>query len=1078
MADFVHLHNHTEYSLLDGLSKIKPLVRRAKELGMKALAITDHGNMHGAIKFYNACKDEGIKPIIGCEIYIAKRSLHDKDSGIDNDRNHLVLLAKNEKGYKNLIKLVTIANLEGFYYKPRIDIPTLSKHHEGLICLTGCVSGYIPELLLEGKHDEAETRAKQLIEMFGQENFYFELQKHIKVDDQDKINKELIDLAKKMGIGIVATNDCHYIYKEDAEAQDILLCVQTQKTILDKDRRLTMLESPDFYLKSPEEMQLAFLQYPEALENTIKISKMVDLTIETGKWVIPKFEVPDGQTTEEFLKKLVSGNIKDRYPETTDEIKHRIEYELSIIFQKGYTTYFLIVHDLKKWARERGIASGPGRGSVAGSIVSYILKITELDPLKYGLPFERFLNPQRPTPPDFDLDFADDRRDEVIAYVTNRYGKEKVAQIITFGTMEARGSVRDVGRALGMPYAAPDRIAKLIPLGAQGFAMTIEKAIEQVPELETAYRNESETKKLLDLAKKLEGVTRHASTHAAGVVIADKPLTEYTPLQKEVRGERIITQYDMYDLDLNVSSNAIGLLKIDFLGLRNLTILENAIVFVKQNEGINIDLVKIPLDDKKAYDLITSGETTGVFQLESPGMRRLAKDLRPSKITDLSAMVALFRPGPMAWINDFISSKNNPTMIKYIHPDLKPILSETYGIAVYQEQCMQIANALAGYTLAEADNFRKAIGKKKPELMKKEKEKFIKGCITHGYTKKTAEDVFALIEKFVGYGFNKSHSASYGLIAYQTAYMKTHYPVEFMTALLTAESRGSSGPIKNEKIAQAVAECRRLKVPVLPPDINKSDSEFIIENKTGIRFGLSAIKNVGEAAIKSILAARNQKLFTKLEDFCERVDLGPVNKKTMESLIKAGAMDQFGQRAKLLISLPGITSDAQRVKKQKLEGQGSLFDDDSPSSSPKKQAVNQINDFSENEKLAFEKEFLGIYLTSHPQIENLSLIKQFVTHDLEFISEEKEGTKVKVGGIIETSKRIFTKKSGSEMAFITIGDEKGLAIECVVFPKIFEEFKDLLIRDTVVVVNGRIDTKNEKPVIIVERILPSTRFSS
>ncbi|MCL5433046.1 MAG: DNA polymerase III subunit alpha, partial [Patescibacteria group bacterium] len=524
----------------------------------------------------------------------------------------------------------------------------------------------------------------------------------------------------------------------------------------------------------------------------------------------------------------------------------------------------------------------------------------------------------------------------------------------------------------------------------------------------------------------------------------------------------------------------IGLLKIDFLGLRNLTILENAIFFVKENEGIEIDLTKIPIDDKKAYDLITSGETTGVFQLESPGMRRLAKDLKPSKITDLSAMVALFRPGPMAWINDFISAKNNPSIIKYIHPDLKPILSETYGIAVYQEQCMQIANALAGYSLAEADNFRKAIGKKKPELMKKEKEKFIKGCIAHGYTKKTAEDVFALIEKFVGYGFNKSHSASYGLIAYQTAYMKTHYPVEFMTALLTAESRGSSGPVKNEKIAQAVAECRRLKIPILPPDINKSDSEFIIENKTSIRFGLSAIKNVGEAAIKSILTARNEKFFTSIEDFCERVDLGPVNKKTMESLIKAGAMDKFGKRTKLLITLPSITSEAQRIKKQKIEGQGSLFDDDPKTSEPKKQAGqgDQIDDFSEHEKLAFEKEFLGIYLTSHPQIENLSLIKSFVTHDLGLLSEEKEGTRVKVGGIIEMSKRIFTKKSGSEMAFITIGDEKGLAIECVVFPKVFDEFKDLLIKDTVIVINGRIDTKNEKPVIIVERILPSKRFSS
>ncbi|MFH1833106.1 MAG: DNA polymerase III subunit alpha [Candidatus Levyibacteriota bacterium] len=1077
MADFVHLHNHTEFSLLDGLSKIPNMVRRAKELGMKALAITDHGALYGALKFYHSCQEAGIKPIIGCEVYIARRNLHDKEANIDADRNHLVLLAKDNVGYKNLLKLVTISNLEGFYYKPRLDLQTLSKYSKGLICLSACVNGFIAEPLLLGKQKEAEDKTKALVDIYGQGNFFLELQIHPKIDVQETLNGHLIELSKRMGLPIVATNDTHYPTKEDAQAQEILLCIQTQKTLLDKDRPLSMIESPDFYLKSPEEMAGQFIQYPQAIENTVKIADMCNLEIETGKWIIPQFKVPKGQTTEIYLRELVDKNLKERYPKPNDEVKKRIEYELSIIIQKGYSTYFLIVHDLKQWARVKGIGAGPGRGSVAGSIISYILKITQLDPLLYKLPFERFLNPERPTPPDFDLDFADDRRDEVIKYVTGKYGSDKVAQIITFGTMEARGSIRDTGRALGMPYTGPDRISKMIPLGAQGFTMTIEKALEQSTELSVAYHSEQETKKLLDLARKLEGVTRHASTHAAGVVIADKSLTEYTPLQREARGERIITQYDMYDLDLNVSSNAIGLLKIDFLGLRNLTILENAIIFVKKNQNINIDLEKIPLDDKSIYDLIKSGETTGVFQLESAGMRRLAKDLKPSKISDLSAMVALFRPGPMAWIDEFIASKNNSFKINYPHPDLKPILEETYGIAVYQEQCMQIANVMAGYTLAEADTFRKAIGKKKPELMKKEKEKFMKGCLAKGYSKKTAEDVFALIEKFVGYGFNKSHSASYALIAYQTGYMKSHFPVEFMTALLTAESRSSSGPVKNEKIALAVAECKKIKILVLPPDINKSESEFSIEDKTKIRFGLSAIKNVGTAAIETILASRKNELFKNFDDFCQRVDLSKVNKKTMESLIKAGAMDDFGKRANLLISLPQTLENLHKIKKQKAQGQGMLFDDtDDPVSSDR--FTTDVEEFSANEKLAFEKEFLGIYLTSHPQMENLLLLKSTVSHSFELIPEETEGSKVRIGGLIESLRRIFTKKSNKEMAFLVISDEKGISLECIVFPKIFDQYKNLLREDTIIVIDGKIDTKNEKSIIIIEKIYPLNYFSS
>lgn len=1077
MAGFVHLHNHSEYSLLDGLSRIKGMINRAKELNMKSLAITDHGSIYGALKFYNHARTEGIKPIIGCEIYIARRKLTDKEAGIDADPNHLILLVKNNVGYKNLMRLVTISHLEGFYYKPRLDLQTLEKYKEGLICLTACVNGYITEPLVENRDEEGEKKAKKLYEIFG-DDLYLEIQKHLNVGPQEKANKKLIDLSKKLGIPLVATNDSHYTTNEDAEAQEILLCVQTQKTILDTDRKLSMIGSPDFYLKSTEEMKELFMETPEAIENSVAIAEKCEIEIETGKWIIPKFEVPKGNTEEEYLRKLVFEKAKTRYPSPTQEITDRIEYELSIIIQKGYTTYFLIVEDLKRWAREQNIASGPGRGSVAGSIVAYILEITQLDPLEYKLPFERFLNPHRPTPPDFDLDFADDRRDKVIEYVTKKYGKEKVAQIITFGTMEARGSVRDVGRALGMPYADPDRIAKLIPLGAQGFPMTIERAMEQVPELKQLYNTDPQTKRLLDLSKKLEGVTRHASTHAAGVVIADKDLTEYTALQKEARGDRIVTQFDMYDLDLNVSSNAIGLLKIDFLGLRTLTILEHAIYFVKQTRDIDIELTKIPLNDPKAFELIQSGETTGVFQLESAGMRRLAKDLKPTKLTDLSAMVALFRPGPMAWIDDFLASKNDVKHIKYLHPDLKPILDETYGIAVYQEQCMQIANTMAGYTLAEADNFRKAIGKKKPELMKKEKEKFIKGCVAKGYTKKTAEDVFALIEKFVGYGFNKSHSASYAMIAYQTAYMKANFPVEFMTALLTAESRGSSGPNKNEKIAGCVLECKRIKIPVLPPDINTSQSEFTIENKTSIRFGLSAIKNVGEAAIETILASRKSRTFTSIEDFCSRIDLSKVNKKTLESLIKAGALDAFGKRTALLMSMPEIIQKAQKQRKEKKEGQSSLFgetENDAPTNEV--QALN-VDDFSLEEQLAFEKEFLGFYLTSHPQLKQLSFIKTAISHELELLNEQREGTRVKIGGIIGTTKRIFTRKTGDEMAFMVLEDEKGLTVECVVFPKTFDQYKNLMVKDTVVIVDGRIDTKNEKPVIIVEKIYSSRIFTT
>jgi len=1074
MSDFVHLHNHSEYSLLDGLSKIKDMVLRAKELGMKALAITDHGNMYGAIKFYKTCIEEGIKPIIGCEIYVSRRSRHDKQAGLDSDSNHLVLLAKNNIGYKNLMKIISIANLEGYYYRPRTDMELLREYHEGLICLSACVGGYISEPLLQNQEETAKERAKNLSEIFGPSNFYLEIQKHLDVKEQDSLNQKLINLSQKLGIPVVATNDNHYVNSSDAKAQEILLCIQTQTTIDTKNRKLSMISSPDFYIKSQEEMTGLFIQTPEAIANTVKIADMCNVEITLGKWIMPTFAVPSGKTPAEYIKELAQEGLKKRYREITSEIKERLEYELSVILKKGYETYILIVADFVNWAKAKGITVGPGRGSNAGSIVSYALSISDVDPLYFKLPFERFLNPMRPSPPDIDLDFADNRRDEVIEYVTEKYGRDKVAQIITFGTMEARGSVRDTGRALGMPYSGPDRISKMIPPGWQGQAMTIEKALEQSPELKIAYQSEPETRTLLDLAKKLEGVARHASMHAAGVVIADKPLTEYTPLQKETNGEKIITQYDMY----NVGEDGVGLLKIDFLGLRNLTIIQESLRFIKENQQKDIDLSSVPFEDKDTYNLLSSGETTGIFQLESSGMRRYIKDLKPTTIFDLQAMVALYRPGPMANIPEFIRRKHNPNLIKYPDPRLSDILKESYGVITFQDDVLLTAINVAGYSWLEADKLRKAIGKKISSEMKKQHDKFVQGCITNGMVKKKAEEFWVLFEPFAGYGFNKAHAAGYATIAFRTAYLKAHYPVEFMTALLTAESRGTTGPVKNEKIAQAIAECKRLNVTILPPDINKSESDFSIENKINIRFGLTAIKNVGTAAIKSILDARSNGKFKSLEDFCLKVDLGPVNKKTIESLTKAGAMDLFGNRASLLVSYPDIVEKMHRKKKQENEGQTSLFNDNENIKMESKVSQGRVEDFSENEKLAFEKEFLGFYLTSHPQLDNLMHVKSLITHELEFLMEEKEGTKVKIGGIIESARRIYTKKNNQEMAFIVISNEKGQSVECVIFPKVFDQYKDILFKDSVIIIDGHLDTKNDKPSIIAEKISQVNNLAS
>lgn len=1074
MSDFVHLHNHSEYSLLDGLQKMKNMVQYAKDLGMHSLAITDHGNMYGTIKFYSACKAVGIKPIIGCEIYVANRSLHDKDSTLDKGYNHLILLAENEVGYRNLMKIVTVANLEGYYYKPRTDLPLLEKYHEGIICLSACVNGYVSEPLMNGNDALGEERAIKLSKIFGEGNFFLEVQRHIDVPPQEPVNQKLFKLSKKLGLPLVATNDNHYTRPDDADAQEALLCIQTQSTLLDTNRKLSMVSSPDFYIKTAEEMEKLFADVPEAIENAVKIADRCHIEITLGQWHMPIFEVPEGLTPADYLRQLVAEGLKKRYKEVTPQIQERVDYELDVIITKKYETYFLVVSDFVNWAKDNGIMVGPGRGSAAGSVVGYALLITDVDPFFFNLPFERFLNPLRPSAPDIDLDFADTRREEVIKYVTQKYGEDKVAQIITFGTMEAKGAVRDVGRVMGMPYAGPDRISKMIPPGWQGHAMTIDNALTQSAELKLAYDTEPETKRLLTLAKKLEGVARHASVHAAGVVISDKPLTHYVPLQRESNGDKVVTQYDMY----TVGEDGVGLLKMDFLGLRNLTIIEESLRFIRENKGKEIDFATVDLSDKKTYELLSLGETTGIFQLESPGMRRYIKELRPTTIFDLQAMVALYRPGPMGIIPEFIKRKHNPSLITYPDPRLEKILKPSYGVLTYQDDVLLTAITLAGYTWLDADKFRKAMGKKIPAEMKKQEELFIKGCITNGLSEKRAKEFFELIAPFAGYGFNKAHAACYAMIAFRTAYLKANFPVEFMTALLTAEARGTSGPAKNEKVAQAVAECKRINIQVLQPDINKSGPEFTIEDAIKIRFGLSAVKNVGSAAIENILAARKERPFSSFQDFCFRVNLSTVNKKTIESLVKSGGMDNFGNRASLLVALPDITSKANQIKKQEAEGQTSLFDDEDTADQSSNNHIElaMIDDFTNEEKLNFEKELLGFYLTSHPHLGTLRKIQPRLTHELALLAEEKEGTRVTIGGLVENAKRIFTKKSNSEMAFVNLANESGFSVECVVFPKVFAQYKDLLVKDSVILINGRIDVRDDKQTIIVESIQAPTNM--
>jgi DNA polymerase-3 subunit alpha len=1054
------------------MARISDVVKKAAELGMPAVAITDHGALYGAFKFFVQAQAAGVKPIIGVEAYKARRTRFDKDAPEDREHTHLVILAKNLTGYKNLMRMVTDSNLEGFHYKPRVDFELLEKYHEGLIVLSGCMRGEIPSLLLKGQHTEAEKILKEYLRIF-KEDFYIEIQRHPDMPELEQLNSELLKLSRKHGVPIVATNDVHYMTKEDAYAQEIMLCIQTQHTMHEQRRPLSMIDVPDFYFKTEAEMRAAFADLPEAIENTVKIADMCNVEIPHGKMILPRYPIPTDQTPEDYLKTLVYNNKQRVKGFSDDVVMKRIDYELDIINQKGYANYFLFTADFVTWAKDNGIAVGPGRGSAAGSIVSYCLRITDVNPLEYDLPFERFLNPGRPSPPDIDIDFADRRRDEVLQYVRKKYGEDRVAQIITFGTMESRMAVRDVARALGMSYSQADRIAKMIPPPKQGFHLKLKQAIEETDILKAAYQNEPETKQVLDIAQKVESLPRHSSVHAAGVIISDEPLTEYVPLQRDTKEGRITTQYDMYSLDLNaVSENkAVGLLKMDFLGLRNLTTLEDALNFVKQTHGTTIDIHEVPLDDKATFDLIGRGETIGVFQLESGGMRRLAKDLQPSKITDITAMVALFRPGPMDLIPSFIEGKNNPSKVRYPHKDLKPVLEETYGILVYQEQVMNIAVALAGFTMVDADLLRMAVGKKKKSLMEKSKKAFIEGCEKNGYTKTLAEKIFGFIEKFASYGFNKSHAAAYALIAYWTAYMKANYPVEYMSALLTAELQGVAGPMREQKMAQALEECKRMEIKVLPPNINKSKHSFSIEDGS-IRFGLSALKNVGDSAIESIVEARDAGGdYIGLRDFLTRVDLRRVNKRTVESLVKSGGFDEFGTRSTFLSVYPQLVKEIADAKTEQEKGQFGLFLDEVQQAKKQEDNFKQLTEYSDDEIMTQEKEVIGFLINRNPLLKFHDVIEKKATKKIGDIDSSDVEKTVILVGVLSSKKIIKTKKDNSEMAFLTVFDETG-SIEVVVFPKLYKQVSTKININQVIIFKGKVNERDDQLTVIMDVMKP------
>ena len=1051
MNNFVHLHNHTHYSLLQGLSKIPDMVKAAKDYNMQALAITDYGSMYGVIEFYKQCKKNDIKPIIGLDAYMAFRGIENKDHGIDNKRYPFTLLVENKTGYKNLMKLVTQSYLRGFYYKPRMDKELLREYSEGLICLSGPIFGEIGQSILTNNIDRAQELIVEYQEVFGKENFFLEIMFNEHIEGLAGLNEKYRQLSIETGAPLVATQNCHYMNPDDREAFDTLLGVSTTGNRIGSN-----FMKGEFHFASSDEMVKKFKNFPEALENTLKIAERCTLEIDIDSWYFPDFPIPEGTNYNEYLRKITYEGIAKRGLIESAEVTKRIEYELGIISSKGYSSYFLIMADLVLAAKDMGIYTNT-RGSAAGSLVSYLNFITKVDPLAMGLPFERFMNPGRKGIPDIDLDISDIHRDRLIDYAREKYGSKSVAQIGTFGTMAARGSVRDVARALDYPYEVGDKIAKMIPMGSQGFPMTIKRALEDEDDLRKLYKSDTDVKRIIDLAQKIEGCARHISVHAAGVVIAPTRVDDFCPVQMDPKGGKIITQYDMYTGDRD---GVVNMPKFDLLGIRNLTILANAVSLVKGLHGIEIDLNTVPLDDKKTYALLSKGATMGVFQMASAGMTKYIIDLKPSNIYEISAMIALYRPGPMEFIPDYIERKRNPQLVEYLDPRMKEILEPTYGILVYQEDVMQIAVDLADYTWGDADKLRKAIGKKIPEMMAEQEERLVQGCIKNGMEPSAAKELWRQIEVFAAYAFNKSHAASYGQITYETAYMKANYPVEYMTAMLTAESGDT------DKISVIIHECESLEIPVLPPDINECLGGFtVITNSEGkpnsIRFGFYTIKNFGEGIADAIIQERKRAgKFISLEDLLNRVRHKNFNKKSLEALVMAGALDSFEERGQLLYNLESLL---EYNKSQKImhADQGSLFGEESSHITLKPSAP-----MSQERKLILEKEILGVYVSGHPldpfkERFGKSKCNIHMIHEGEVGNEEK----VVIGGIIEVIKEITTKK-GQKMAFVTLRDFTG-SIEAVVFPKTYLANKEILIEDTVIATQSTVSDRDGQKTIII-----------
>ena len=1053
---FTHLHVHSHYSLLDGLPKIPNLVANAKAKGFGALALTDHGAMYGIIEFYKECRDQEIKPILGVEAYVAPRRLTDKQAKLDDQSYHLVLLAKTIEGYNNLIKLITLAHLQGFYYKPRIDHEALIKYHQGIVALSACLKGEIPQAIQRGDSQRIKELVQWHLSTFGEDNFYLEVQAHPELQAQIELNKTLRQLSKEFNLPLIATNDSHYLEPSDREAQDILVCIQTGKKVTD-DKRLDMREI-DTSLKDESIMKQQLPDYEDAIATAEQLASKLNVELPLGQHFFPSFPTPEGETPEAYLRLQAEQGLAKQFPNgVSDNIRDRLEYEMDIITKKGYASYFLVVADFVNWSRAQRIIATT-RGSAAGSLVSYLIGITTVNPLTYQLPFERFLNPHRPSPPDIDMDFADNRRDEVIAYVTAKYGIDQVAQIVTFGTMAARAAVRDVGRALGLPYGLCDRVAKLIPFGSQGFHMTIERALRETPELKNLAETDPQVKDLLSLAQKVEGCVRHASIHAAGVVISPTPLSNYVPLQYDVEGKHIITQYDMW------SCEDVGLVKMDFLGIRNLSIMGSAVNIVKKTKGVDVDLEAIPFYDKKTYELMARGETMGMFQLGGSGMTRYLKELKPSTITDVMAMVALFRPGPMESIPDFINRKHNPKTITYLDPRLEEILKDTYGIITYQDDVLMIAVKLAGYTWEEADKLRKAMGKKIPREMARQKEKFISGGIVNGLSETKATKLWELIEPFAAYGFNKAHAASYGIVAYQTAYLKANFPTEFMAALMTAES----GDLPT--VAQAVAECKRLGITVLPPDVNESLATFTVVNDACIRFGLTAIKNLGEQVIEAIIAERESSgPFITLANFLERIARREFTKKSLESLIKCGCLDSLHpERGQLLEAMDMLLGYAKKAGQARAAQQSSLFSAQIADGKLELK-LPEAPPASQRDKLAWERELLGLYVTEHPFREFARELNGTIVplNELDSLSGEPI---VIVAGLITTTKVVTTKK-GELMLFAGLEDLAGTT-ELIAFPDTYRLEGSKLTADAIVLVRGHLNQRNGERKVIAQSVLP------